>query len=265
MKIDSSLYRKVFGSTSLDVPKCKLCANLCDSFDVVDFNKICHANPYINGFSGVAVYYYKCQNCECIFTDFFDSWSTAEFSDHIYNSEYIEADPDYKFKRPNSIAAEWAVRFDVLRGSSSLDFGAGSGGFARAMNAQGFRFQSYDPYSAAILPPDRFDVVTAFEVIEHSPSPLLTFEAMLDRMGDRKILIVSQSLQPENIMEIRGSWWYIAPRNGHCTTYSDRSLQYLAARYGLTYVSGNTLYGFFSDPDDEMSRAVIGRLADWNR
>jgi hypothetical protein len=152
------------------------------------------------------------------------------------------------------------VRFDVLRGCSVLDFGAGSGKFAEAMNERGFSFESYDPFSSPELPRTTFDVVTAFEVVEHSPSPLKTFEMMSKFLGDRKIILVGQSVQPEDIMSIRGNWWYIAPRNGHCTTYSKGSFQNLAAALGLTYVPSEGLHGFFSHPDDDLSASIIQRL-----
>jgi len=37
--------------------------------------------------------------------------------------------------------------------------------------------------------------------------------------------------------ETRLNWWYAAPRNGHISLYSRKSLEVLAAKFGLTYVS----------------------------
>ena len=79
-------------------------------------------------------------------------------------------------------------------------------------------------------------------------------------MGERKIVLVGQSTQPDDIMTLRGNWWYIAPRNGHCTTYSERSLQQVASRFNLTYVPSPGLHGFFSHPDDELTQAIWERL-----
>ena len=37
----------------------------------------------------------------------------------------------------------------------------------------------------------------------------------------------------------RLSWWYAAPRNGHISLFSRKSLGMLAARFGLTYACSN--------------------------
>ena len=177
------LYRKVFTKTARESPRCKLCGFACTPFDVVDFSKFCNGEPYAHGFSGIPVYYYRCGDCECTFTEFFDNWDEEDFANFIYNDKYVEVDPDYECKRPHDTANEWVVRFDVIKESSVLDFGAGSGGFAEAMNARGFRFQSYDPYSSPSLSDGQFDIVTAFEVIEHSPNPLQTFEMIFGTNG----------------------------------------------------------------------------------
>jgi hypothetical protein len=263
MMFSADLYKKVFTSIP-SKPICKLCQNTCDPFDVVDFGKFCNADPYANGFSGIPVYYFRCIACECTFTNFFDNWSSEDFSTFVYNEEYCLVDPDYVSIRPEATAQEWSNRFAVIKPASVLDFGAGSGRFALAMNACGFDFQSYDPFSSPELPKSSFDIVTAFEVVEHSPDPLKTFETVFDFMGERKIVIVGQSIQPSDIMSIRGNWWYIAPRNGHCTVYSEKSFREVANRFGLSYVPSAGLHGFFSHPDDELTASIIRCLVGQN-
>lgn len=244
-------------------PNCKLCSAPTEPFDVCDFTKFCSAEPYSHGFSGVPVFYYRCGNCECTFTDFFDNWSTEDFRRFVYNDDYILVDPDYADTRPKETTREWLIRFDMLRGVRVLDYGAGSGSFAQAMNAHGYDFSSYDPFSSPTMPDGQFEAVTAFEVVEHSPRPLETFGAMLDYMGERKIIIVGQSLQPEDIMTVRANWWYIAPRNGHCTTYSERTFRWLAEQHGFTCAFNTGYVGLFSHPDDDLSRAIISRIVNW--
>jgi hypothetical protein len=37
---------------------------------------------------------------------------------------------------------------------------------------------------------------------------------------------------------IRGNWWYVAPRNGHVSTFADRTLAAVARRLGLIFHRG---------------------------
>lgn len=263
MRYQSELYRKTLSTAATSAPPCKLCQTESVPFDVVDFAKFCSGDPYSNGFAGIPVYYYRCPACDCTFTDFFDTWSPDDFASLVYNDDYVLVDPEYVSVRPEATAREWSIRFDMTKGAAILDYGAGSGGLAERMNAQGYNFCSYDPFSSPEQPDGPFDIVTAFEVIEHSPRPIDTFEHILSMMGERKIVLVGQSTQPDDIMTLRGSWWYIAPRNGHCTTFSERTFRLMAERHGLTYFPASGLHGFFSHPDDELSRAVIPRVVNW--
>ena len=84
---------------------CLICGSISRPFDVVDFFKCCNANdPYVFGFSGIPVTYYRCENCMFIFTDFCEGWQPHHFKEYIYNNEYIKVDPDYIKRRPENIA-----------------------------------------------------------------------------------------------------------------------------------------------------------------
>jgi hypothetical protein len=49
-------------------------------------------------------------------------------------------------------------------------------------------------------------------------------------------IVVGQSLQPPNIEEVRCGWWYIAPRNGHVSTYTSRTFSEIARRIGFSHI-----------------------------
>lgn len=214
--------------------KCKMCGYEAEHFDYCDFNKAC--NGYEFGRSGILVQYFRCRACEYIFTDFFDDWSSEDFSAFVYNSDYVKADPDYTGLRPRQMAKSMAAVFSVTKNRlECLDYGGGSGIFAEEMRSDRIGFQVYDPFSQPDRPDRKFDVVTAFEVVEHSPSPVATFDEMLSFMEDDGCIIISQSMQPDKIAEERANWWYVAPRNGHIGFFSDTTLQRYCESRGLTY------------------------------
>jgi hypothetical protein len=143
-------------------------------------------------------HYYSCQNCYFSFVG--NPW--LEF-DKIYCIDYYKgkgADPlvDYfsELKYPKCIIRkyEWAGIAKIVKHLVSdikepqyLDYGCGSGGLIRYLsnnfNIKGFGFEqgnitSYLNDISLLNEKDlheyrnRFDIITAIEVIEHSPDPL---------------------------------------------------------------------------------------------
>jgi 2-polyprenyl-6-hydroxyphenyl methylase/3-demethylubiquinone-9 3-methyltransferase len=217
-------------------PPCKLCGCTSEFFDVVDFNKYCsEQNPYTFGRSGVAVAYYRCPRCEFVFTDFFDDWTTEEFARFVYNDDYIKVDGEYAGARPRRVADRIAKRLGRHFRQRILDYGSGSGLFEAQLRTHGFvNVTSYDPFSSPARPAGRYDIITCFEVLEHTPTPARTLADIASLLAPGGCVLFGTGLQPPDIGRLRGSWWYIAPRNGHVSIYSHRSLAIAGRRAGLT-------------------------------
>ena len=81
---------------------CKVCNKDSFLYDVVDFNKSILPSFYIkDSLSGIPIYYYKCTNCDFIFTKDFDNYSDTEWNENIYNEDYFKLlDTDYEHIRP---------------------------------------------------------------------------------------------------------------------------------------------------------------------
>lgn len=237
---------------------CKMCGGLSQHLDYCDFNKTC--NGYDFGRSGILVEYFRCTSCEHIFTDFFDSWTAEEFAKFIYNDDYVNADPDYTGLRPRQMAAFFAEVLSDVSGANGLDYGGGAGIFAEILTEKGFSFTCYDPFSQPIRPERQFDVVTAFEVIEHSHDPVETLNNILKFTKDDGCVILSQTMQPADICVIGSKWWYMAPRNGHISFYSDLTLQRYCQSYGLVYARNNSYLMFHNPNPNENVQLIKKRL-----
>ncbi len=229
-----------------DAVRCKLCGNNAIAFDVVDFNKYCSQEDFYSfGLSGVSVVYNRCRVCGAIFTSFFDDWTPAAFADHVYNEDYIKVDSEYASIRPRFVANDMAQRWGDCRSARVLDYGSGAGAFADELRTLGYQsVEAYDPFSSPSRPSGSFDIVTCFEVIEHTPSPVETLRDICRYLKPDGCVIVSQTLQPENINLVRGNWWYIAPRNGHVCTFTADAMAVLAQSCGLTFHMGQGPYAF---------------------
>jgi 2-polyprenyl-3-methyl-5-hydroxy-6-metoxy-1,4-benzoquinol methylase len=226
-------------------PKCKVCEADSAIFDSVDFNKHCSSAPYGFGLSGISVPYYRCARCSLIFTDFIDDWNNEEVAKYIYNSDYQKVDPEYVGARPLRAANDMSKHFAGCEQLRFLDYGSGSGLYAERMRELGFpHVEAYDPFSSPAEPTGLYDFITCFEVIEHSPKPLITFIDMVGKLSQNGAIVVGQTLQPSNIEEIGGRWWYVAPRNGHVSFFAEETFITLAERLGLVYHSGTGLYAF---------------------
>ena len=238
---------------------CKLCGQRAAFFDVVDFNKFCSAHDFYEfGAAGIGVPYFRCDSCGFLFTEFFDDWSTEEFSRFVYNSDYIKVDGEYASVRPLQSAEQMGRLFRGCESARLLDYGSGSGVFGRRLGEQGFReVENYDPFSSPHRPAGAFDFITCFEVIEHATDPIALIRDVASFMAPGAMVVFSQTLQPRDITSVRGSWWYLAPRNGHVSLYSAHALSVLAAAGGLTFHGGLGPYAFSSDMPSEPTRLVL--------
>ncbi|AYJ87133.1 class I SAM-dependent methyltransferase [Sphingomonas paeninsulae] len=247
-------------NSDLHSKSCKVCGGAAPFFDVVDFNK-CHG--YVYGPSGVAVSYFRCLACGFLFTDFTDDWTVADFGQFIYNDDLSLVDVGYEYARPRQLADSFAELLAEYKGCRFLDYGAGSGLFAQHMRNAGFNFEAYDPVSLPERPAGLFDVITCFEVIEHSPRPMETIANFISFLEPTGGVVFSQCLQPEDIEQLRCNWWYASPRNGHVSLYTDTALALIADRAGLDLYSGGATHCFCypGSPLEAFARRVGAKVA----
>ena len=124
-----------------------------------------------------------------------------------------------------------------------LDYAGGYGLFTRLMRDQGYDFYHTDVYCKNLFAeyfqlsdlPDhtKFELVTAFEVFEHLPNPLAEIE-MMTKHSDS--ILFSTELVPQTPLNSTEDWWYFIPETGqHVALYTEKSLTYLAAKFGFNF------------------------------
>ncbi len=222
---------------------CKICSHNAHLFDVLDFHR---CMDYAYEFSGICVPYYQCNTCGFIFTNLIDDWTIEETARFIYNDDYIKVDAEYLEVRPVETAMNMARLLKGCEELRILDYGSGAGKFATELASHGYlHVECYDPFSSKTRPSGYFDIITCFEVVEHSPKPLETFLEMRDYLAEGGAILVGQQLQPNNIHIIKGGWEYIMPRNGHVSLFTEETFMTIADKIGLIYHRGfTTLYSF---------------------
>jgi 2-polyprenyl-6-hydroxyphenyl methylase/3-demethylubiquinone-9 3-methyltransferase len=237
---------------------CKICNGAAPFFDVVDFNKVCSDDLYPFGLSGQPVHYFRCDSCGFLFTRFFDDWTPEQFSRFVYNDDYIKVDGEYADIRPAREAVAMAHRLAAFGHLNMLDYGSGSGRFAEYLCGHGFeKVASYDPFSSPRRPEGAFDVITCFEVLEHSPAPARTLADIASLLAPGGCVIFSTAVQPANIHEIRANWWYVAPRNGHASIYTLAALARAGRDEGLVLHAGPGGTAFAAQDPSADSRLIL--------
>jgi len=225
---------------------CPVCGGPTSAAGEVDFNK--SGADWFEGerqfpVSDEVVAYHRCRSCGFMFTGYFDSWAGDDFLARVYNADYALADPPFLDERPRRLAAYLeCVLGEVLPEVSLLDYGAGEGkmveGLRRAGLEQGV---VYDPYHASTpVPEGRYELVTAFEVVEHVPDQGALFDQLSALVAPGGVLLLSTLLQPEDIESTGAGWWYACPRNGHLAFHTLDSLALLLDARGFAVESLTT-------------------------
>jgi hypothetical protein len=241
-----SFFKSRSSSAARRVP-CEVCGASASFLDAVDFNKSCEEskNIYLPT-AGRVIDYYLCDACGFCFAPEFRDWTVEEFTEKIYNGDYVKVDPDYVTIRPTFNARALHERFGMHKGRlRHLDYGGGSGLLSQTLRENGWNSLSYDP----IVEPDKditelgvFDLITAYEVFEHVPHIDALCEHMARLCADDGIIRFTTLCSDGSIQRGQSlAWWYAAPRNGHISLHSRKSLQQMMSKYGFSLHSFSLL------------------------
>ena len=124
-----------------------------------------------------------------------------------------------------------------------LDYGSGDGQLTQRLLKAGFDSTDYDPFIHSDAPTGKFNLITCFEVLEHAPDPQRVMRELASYLAPEGILIASTMLSDGNDIS---DWWYAAPRNGHISLYSGKSLGELAVMNSLcARINSEGTHSFF--------------------
>lgn len=231
-----------------DLP-CQICKGNSIPLDVVDFNRSggAESRREIRRLSGIPIYYYLCKQCGFCFAPEICKWSIDEFSEKIYNEEYIDIDPDHDTVRPNVNFTNLTKAFENQKSHiKHLDYGGGNGQLSYLLAKSGWDSLSYDPFINKEVKMEelgKFNLITAYEVFEHVPDANKLMASLNDLISDDGLIMFSTLISDDNIKENqRLTWWYASPRNGHISLYSKKSLQLLANNYQFNIGHFSPLY-----------------------
>ena len=186
------------------------------------------------------VSYLRCADCRCIVLPDPD-WLALAYSDAISALDVGLLERCLQLANV-STALIYAQR---LGRGSFLDFAGGYGTLTRLMRDRGFDFHHHDPLCENLFAQgfegsleDRYDLVTAFEVLEHLTDPVASLAPVA---ATTDLLLLTTQLLPEPAPR-PGEWDYYAQDTGqHVLFYTPDGLRALAERLGMQVTSTGRL------------------------
>lgn len=212
--------------------------------------KICNSNS-TKIFSGKIlnkynIDYFQCDNCRFIQTE------EPYWLDEAYNSGAISALDVGIMSRNlmfiNRTKMIVSKLFSNLNNLTGVDYGGGHGIFVRMMRDLGFNFYRQDMYAENLyaryfdvndLPKSKkYDILTAFEVLEHLPNPIEEIKKMFNYAD---ILLVSTELQPSTDLKELENWWYMGFETGqHVSFYNKITFYEIAKIFNAYYYTDSS-------------------------
>jgi Methyltransferase domain len=218
---------------------CKICGSASDCFDETTVLRKYSVN------------YYRCQSCGFVQTE------SPYWLDEAYSSAITRQDTGILERNLQNRDHTTAV-LNLLypEAKDALDFGAGHGIFVRLMRDKGFDFLWHDLHAtndyARGFEYDKdhtYDLLTAFEVLEHFDDPLVELAMM---MALSENVFVSTTLLPNPLPRV-SDWWYYAPLSGqHISLYTLEALRLLAQRFGRNLLSRGCYHLFTKAPKSRL-------------
>jgi Methyltransferase domain len=199
--------------------------------------------------------YYRCQQCGSLQTE------QPYWLSESYGEATLSIDPGSARRVLDSfILVDIVAR--LFGCHKLLDFGGNTGFLCRLLRDQGYDAYSFDRYIASIYAPhfvgcpsEPYDLVSAFEVIEHFANPAKDLDEIF-QAGPKIVLATTElfSGQP-------AEWWYLAPREGqHVFFYSDNATRRIAAQYGYHLLIGRGFLLFSRVSITFLQRQIVGKF-----
>lgn len=225
---------------------------LCSAHDVTDLEV--HSKP---------IYQYgHCQVCDLIFMDSKDHPMPNQEKARYEFHQNQETDGYRQFLNPVRKFLNSAYAPQLRCELTGLDFGSGPSEVSvlqKMLKEEGFYLESYDPFfkPQEELLGYRYDYITCTEVVEHFHKPAQAWEKLVELLRPLSHLVIMTDLAAT---KTDFDTWSYRRDHTHVAFYSEKTMKWIAARWGLDLISieGNLIV--FRKSDKFLGPRYIGDL-----
>jgi len=232
---------------------------------------------------------YSCMSCGHLFV-----WPIPESPLDIYSEDYFRGGEsgfgyiDYdRDKAPMADTFRHYLKEIARNGKAKgtmLDVGAATGFFLDIARGEGWETYGIEPsrYAAEVargkglrvstgtvdncdFPAGFFDVVTAWDVIEHMPKPLATLARIRDLLKPGGLLVINTPDSGSLLARVMGKRWHLVVPPEHLNLFHRRSLKITLEKIGYSVVRRTTVGKRFTLQYIFMTMAHWQKLAVWER
>lgn len=189
------------------------------------------------------IFYFKCSKCGFIQTEN-PYWLEESYSSAITSLDIGLVNRNIQYS---------AIIEDVLyeyfnKNDKFLDFAGGYGMFTRIMRDKGFDFYHEDKHCENLFAKyfeindlknedKKFELVTAFELMEHVENPFKELDYIFSMTNS---FLFSTELVPAENIE---NWWYLGTEHGqHISFYTKKCIREIAKKYNKNYYTNGYMH-----------------------
>lgn len=176
--------------------------------------------------------YFQCTSCRTL------------FSDPLNNEDMVGGgNEEQRNLEQNHLRIERIDRLTLGMQKEDvfiLDFGCGHGKLVNDLRLAGyvntFGYDCYNPEFSRLPEKNKYHIITAIEVCEHTSAPFVEMDVMYRSLVNKGVAIIESSYV--NIADEEGIelevFFYIEPSVGHATIFSHHGLDVLMCLKGFT-------------------------------
>ncbi len=182
-----------------------------------------------------AAHYFICENCDFVFLDRARLVSPAEEKERYLKHRNSAGDALYTGMLDEFIKT--CVAPFAPDGAFVLDYGSGPEPvLAGRLEKMGYKVDPYDPFFSPQkkFESEKYDAVTAVEVVEHMKNPLAEMKIIADILKPSGIFAGRTMFLPPEEKDFE-AWWYRFDIT-HISFYSPSSLSYIAAASAMELI-----------------------------